>query len=130
THRLTYPIPQEHHDHHPTHTNPVAVHRLRVRATPARLDAGLGRPGSGRPRGRPQAHDQNGDTPNAGPRPAVAASGLALRPSRDDGADLHLGAADVAASARSAHILARYGTVCGEYSCFTPCRGRKATSWA
>ena len=31
-------------------------------------------------------------------------------------------------SARSAHMLARYGTVCGENSWFTPCRGRNATS--
>ena len=33
-------------------------------------------------------------------------------------------------NARSAHMLARYGTVCGENSCLTPCRGRNATSWS
>ena len=32
-------------------------------------------------------------------------------------------------SARSAHMFARYGTVCGEYWWLRPCRGRKATSW-
>ena len=31
-------------------------------------------------------------------------------------------------SARNAHMFARYGTVCGENSCLTPCRGRNATS--
>ncbi|OLT32334.1 hypothetical protein BJF84_25715 [Rhodococcus sp. CUA-806] len=30
-------------------------------------------------------------------------------------------------SIRSAHMLARYGRVCGEYSCRAPCRGRNAT---